>query len=85
MDPHPLTLRELVAMAEGRVRESWDHTSVVLALVANVHRDPRRRSDPFMPAEFHPYDRSRAAEPLKVDITVLRDVFVPRPGDGVRA
>ncbi len=80
-----MTLRELVAMAEGRVRESWDHTSVVLALVANVHRDPRRRSDPFMPAEFHPYERPRAAEPLKVDITVLRDVFVPRPGDGVRA
>jgi len=85
VDPHPLTLRELVAMAEGRVRESWDHTSVVLALVANVHRDPRRRSDPFMPAEFHPYERPRAEEPLKVDITVLRDVFVPRPGDGVRA
>ena len=80
-----MTLRELVAMAEGRVRESWDHTSVVLALVANVHRDPRRRSDPFMPAEFHPYERPRAAEPLKVDITVLREVFVPRPGDGVRA
>ena len=85
MDPHPLTLRELVAMAEGRTRESWNHTSVVLALLANVHRDPRRRSDPFMPAEFHPYERPRAAEPLKVDITVLRDVFVPRPGDGVRA
>ena len=85
MDPHPLTLRELFAMAEGRTRESWNHTSVVLALLANVHRDPRRRSDPFMPAEFHPYERPRAAEPLKADITLLRDVFVPRPGDGVRA
>ena len=72
-------------MADGRVGESWDHTSVVLALTANVHRDPRRRSDPFMPAEFHPHGRPRAAEPLKADITVLRDVFVPRPGDGVRA
>jgi hypothetical protein len=85
VDPHPLTLRELVAMAEGRTRESWNHTSVVLALLANVHRDPRRRSDPFMPAEFHPYERPRAAEPMKADITLLRDVFVPRPGGGGRA
>ncbi len=67
------------------MRESWNHTSVVLALLANVHRDPRRRSDPFMPAEFHPYERPRAAEQLKADITLLRDVFVPRPGDGGRA
>jgi hypothetical protein len=29
-------------------------------------------------ADFHPFEAPRREEPLKVDITVLRDVFVPR-------
>jgi hypothetical protein len=78
VDPHGLTLRELCAMADGRLRERWNHTAAVLAMLANAHRDQRRRAEPFGVADFHPFEAPRREEPLKVDITVLRDVFVPR-------
>jgi hypothetical protein len=63
-------------MAEGRARDQWDHTAALLALLANAHRDHRQRSEPFGIADFHPFRAPRRSEPLKVDITVLRDVFV---------
>jgi hypothetical protein len=47
-------------------------------MLANAHRDQRRRAEPFGVADFHPFEAPRREEPLKVDITVLRDVFVPR-------
>lgn len=59
VDPGALTLRELVMMAEARLRAEWDRTSHVLALIANCHRDPKRRKRPFSPAEFQPYRRPR--------------------------
>lgn len=65
-------------MADGRLRERWNHTAAVLAMLANAHRDQRRRAEPFGVADFHPFAAPRREEPLKVDITVLRDVFVPR-------
>ncbi len=76
VDPHGLTLRELCLMAEGRAREEWDRTAPVLAMIANAHRDHRQRSEPFGVDEFHPFRAPRRNELLKVDITVLRDVFV---------
>jgi len=44
-------------MAEARCRERWAHTSAVLALIANVHRDPKR-SRVFKPADFNPHQRN---------------------------
>lgn len=76
MDPHPLTLRELLAMAEGRMRESWNHTAQVMALTANIHRDPRKKPKAWTPADFHPFERARQARAIPADITVLRDIFV---------
>lgn len=76
MDPHPLTLRELYAMWEGRVRENWNHTAQMMALTANINRDPKRKSKPFAPAYFHPFERARESRVIPADITVLRDVFV---------
>lgn len=76
VDPHPLTLRELVAMAEGHVRERWNHTAQLMALTANINRDPRRKTRPYSPAEFHPLERARKAAPIPADISVLRDIFV---------
>ncbi len=58
MNPGPFTLRELVAMADGRAREAWNHTSALLAMLANVHRDRKKR--PLQPADFHPYTRAKA-------------------------
>jgi hypothetical protein len=41
-------------MAEARSRAAWKHTSSVLALVANVHRDPER-CRARKPEDFDPY------------------------------
>lgn len=41
-------------MAEARVRDEWRRTSVLLALTANCHRDPKR-TKAFRPADFDPF------------------------------
>lgn len=63
-------------MWEGRVRENWNHTAQMMALTANINRDPKRKSKPFAPADFHPLERARESRVIPADITVLRDVFV---------
>jgi hypothetical protein len=41
-------------MARRKRQEAWDHTAAVLALLANCHRDTKRRPRPYSPADFHP-------------------------------
>ena len=41
-------------MAEGNARQRWAHTSNVMALIANVNRDPKK-GRAFRPADFNPY------------------------------
>ena len=62
-------------MAEGKCRERWNHTSAMLALIANANRDPKK-SRVFKPEDFHPYMGRKAAKRAKVSIDVLKDVFV---------
>jgi hypothetical protein len=70
-------------MANARMREQWNHTSVMLAMTASINRDVKRRPEPFTAAEFNPYESRRKTMPIPADITVLRDVFVrPTPGGG---
>ena len=66
-------------MAEGRQQERWNHTSAILAMLANVNRDPRK-GRLFKPAEFHPLvGRVEARqEPSKGNIRLLKAVFVDR-------
>jgi hypothetical protein len=73
IDPGRLTLRELLLMAEARSQSDWAHTSALLALVANVNRDPKK-SKAYRPADFNPHARKTAK--LKTDIRVLKQVFV---------
>jgi len=61
-------------MAEARCRERWAHTSAVLALIANVHRDPKR-SRVFKPADFNPHQRGKEKTVARVGIQVLKQVF----------
>lgn len=49
-------------MAEGRQVAEWGRTSSLMALLANCHRDPKRRSRPFQPADFSPYPERREAQ-----------------------
>lgn len=66
-------------MATARRRDAWDHTANLLAMLYNAHRDPNKGSS-LSPADFHPL-RPRP-EPMKLPLSVLREVFVPaaKPG-----
>ena len=73
-----MTLRELVWMAEARSRAAWAHTSSLLAMLANVNRDPKR-SRAFRPDDFDPHspERSRRAAVVKgKNFDILKMVFV---------
>lgn len=63
-------------MAEARIRERWNHTSALMALVANCHRDSRRRA--FTPADFHPQVAVAPTLPPMTDLSILKTVFVDR-------
>ena len=66
-------------MSESRCRFAWSQTSSVLAMLANVNRDPKK-SKPFMPADFDPYSarrhRSNAVVVTKDNIEAMRNAFL---------
>lgn len=52
-------------MADARGRLEWAQTSMLLALIANVNRDPK--SPAFQPSEFNPYERRQKAGTVGID------------------
>jgi hypothetical protein len=60
-------------MSEARERHEWALASAVMALIANIHRDPKR-SRPLKPSDFDPFAQQRPVP--KVPVTVLKDVFI---------
>jgi len=67
-------------MAEAKGRANWAHTSTVLALLANVNRDPKR-TRAFRPADFNPFETRRARDgvPLVAEnLAMLKRVFVDK-------
>ena len=54
VDPGPLTLRELGLMADGRAKFEWGIASSLMALLANLNRDPKR-GKPLKPSDFNPF------------------------------
>lgn len=84
IDPGPHSLRELLWMARGRSQAQWHIASAQMALLANCHRDPKRK--PAKPADFNfdPLDpknhRTTDHRPLMVPVSTLKHVFVrPQP------
>lgn len=67
-------MRELIWMAEAKSKELWAHTSTLLAMIANVNRDPKKHG-PFKPADFNPHAQ-RAVKIKTSDLSILKDVFV---------
>lgn len=61
-------------MAEGRQKHDWGQTASVLALIANCHRDPKKRPRPFAPDEFMP--RSRPRRKAAVSVARLTDEII---------
>jgi hypothetical protein len=66
-------------MAEARSRERWAHTSALLALTANVHRDHRKKADALQASGLQPLPSPSEELPVrKASIEVLKQVFVDR-------
>ncbi len=61
-------------MAEARQRDNWSHTSVTLALTANIHRDPKKAGR-FKPDDFNPFATQESVV-IKAGIGILKQVFV---------
>lgn len=53
-------------MREARDKSEWNRTASLLALMANVNRDPKRHARPFAPADFHPYETAHRSRGLSV-------------------
>lgn len=71
-------------MADAATDQRWNHTGSLMALLANVHRDPKKKPSPYKPADFHPRKepRPRKHEQLEVDqkegFRLLKQVFVTK-------
>ena len=76
MNPDPFTLRELVNMAEGRGKMEWGQTSCLMALVANILRDPNK-TKAVNPGDFNPY-LQKAKPVMKITMAQLRGM-IPDP------
>ena len=63
-------------MARGVQKDAWERASAVMALIANVNRDPKRHPE-FKPADFNPFE-ARRDQRIQADITLLKAVFVDR-------
>ncbi|NLW83533.1 MAG: hypothetical protein GXY41_03865 [Phycisphaerae bacterium] len=65
-------------MAEGKSKDAWQHTSALLALIANVNRDPKR-TKPFKPSDFNPMQnntsRPDAVVVDKENVSLLKALF----------
>jgi hypothetical protein len=65
-------------MAEAKSRENWSHTSTILAITANCHRDPKK-SKTFTPKDFNPHETADKQTRVNVkDISILKQVFVDK-------
>jgi hypothetical protein len=84
VDPGPLTLRQLAWMYAARRQETWGQVANVMALLANCHRDAKRRSRPFDVADFLPQDLkagARRASGLRLtreNLRLLKPLFAKK-------
>lgn len=62
-------------MANGRGRQMWEQTSALLAMQANVNRDPKKRPTPFSPAEFNPYAIAKKKRAPKMRMKDVKGMF----------
>lgn len=60
-------------MLDGRQRHDWSIAASLMAVIANTHRDPKR-SRLLKPSDFDPF--AKRSRPVKVDVSVLKDVFI---------
>ena len=68
-------------MADARQREAWGRLSALLATIANVNRDPKKRA--VSPDDFNPYvekAQKSSGTPLTAENVGLLKAWVNRGG-----
>ncbi len=68
-------------MGEAKSQQAWAHTSSVLALLANLHRDSKK-TRAYKPADFNPHIRKTPVPIQKVGISLLKQVFISNQPEG---
>ena len=58
-------------MTEARGRFEWGQTASLLAMIANVMRDPKK-SKAVKPADFNPYNEKPK---VKAPVSILKDIW----------
>jgi len=66
-------LRELLVLAEARVKDEWSRMSALMAVLANCHRDPKK-TRAFRPADFDPF--AKRSTPMPVTMDDLKIMFL---------
>ncbi len=66
-------------MFDARRSGNWAHTSEILAMLANVNRDPKKRA-PFSASDFNPCRKPLNRKPVskKEAFSILKAVFVDK-------
>ena len=66
-------------MADARTKSEWSRIASLMALIANVNRDPNKQSA-FEPKDFFTFDepKSDVKVPKTKDLSILRSVFIDR-------
>jgi hypothetical protein len=67
-------------MGEARSQVLWNHTSSILAMLANIHRDAKR-SRIYHPSDFNPHGKKRPQPRTMVGIGALKHVFIDRQSE----
>jgi len=60
-----MTFMEFAAFSRGTRdadRRMWNHTSTIMAMIANVNRDRKRQPRPYRSDDFHPYTQDHQSQ-----------------------
>jgi hypothetical protein len=74
-------------MADARNRAEWGRAASIMALIANVNRDPKK-SRAFKPGDFDPFTQRRSGVAPKLKMSEVKGMLggmirKPRRGESV--
>lgn len=67
-------------MTRARQRDEWSRASAVLAMIANAHRDAKRKPRPYRPADFDPFVAAARRRPIASVEELARGIIASTGG-----
>ena len=63
-------------MADSRVKDNWNHTSSLLAMLFNINRDPKKQPA-VSPENFNPYERKgECSKDTRLAFKCMKQIFI---------